>query len=106
MRKLFLLSLVLVLFLATFAALADKPPDALYQHVVSTSQLVHRGECNVKSMHVENRQCLIFYNPAIERVWVVLFDTDKNGAPQVTHVLLVDEVGKEVVAWCRNNVCV
>lgn len=101
--KRFLTSLALV---CTLPALADKPPDALYQHVVSTSQLVHNGECNVESMKVKDRRCLIFYNPAIERVWVVLFDTDKNGTPQVTHVLLVDEVGKEVVAWCRQDVCV
>jgi hypothetical protein len=98
--------IALALFLFAPLVIADKPPQALYEHVTTTSQLVHRGECKVPSMNVEGRTCLIFFNPSIDRVWVVLFSQDKDGNNYVTHVLLIDEIGKEVVAWCHEKVCV
>lgn len=109
LRKLWALAVILVFLCAlpfVVWATVDKPPDVLFRHVTETAKLVHNGECNLKNMNIANRSCLIFYNEVIDRVWVVLFDKDRDGLPQVTHVLLVDEAGKEVVAWCRQDVCI
>ncbi|MBP9717444.1 MAG: hypothetical protein KBD44_01880 [Candidatus Pacebacteria bacterium] len=103
MLKVFCWAVFLVFLCAVTPALADKPPDVLFKHVTETAQLVHQGGCHVKSLDIK-AQCLIFLNQEAERVWVVLFDKDKNGQPSVTHVILVTD-GAETTAWCRQDVC-
>ncbi len=95
----------IILLAAATAVFADKPPDALFRHVTTTAQLVHRGECDVKSLKVKDTTCLIFYNGKDDVVWVVLFDHDKNGNPAVTHVVSATNK-KEKLVWCRQDVCV
>ena len=103
-RKLWAWSVILVFLCALpFVVWADKPPDSLFKRVTTTSQLVHRGECNVKSMNLAEVPCLIFYDEANDLVWVVVFD-QKNGEHAVTYVILSKE-DHEVVAWCRQDVC-
>jgi hypothetical protein len=104
MMRLFCWALFLIFLCAVTPAMADKPPQALFEHVTSTAQLVHNGTCNVPSMKKKDTTCLIFYNAPQEIIWLVLFDKDKNGAPSVTHVVAVKDE-KESVVWCRVNVC-
>lgn len=105
LRRLGWLALVLVLLCALpFVAFADKPPKELYQHVIQTAVPIHQGECNVQSMGVKDTPCLIFYNAELGRTWVVLFDQDKGGNYHVTHVVMAQD-DKEVIAWCRADVC-
>ena len=106
LRRLAWAVVLVLLCMVPVLVLADKPPDVLFKHVTSTSQLVHQGDCKVDSMKVKETPCLIFYNASIDRMWVVLFAKDKDDNNYVTHVLLVDEIGKEVVAWCHERVCV
>ena len=100
----FVLTFIILLAAAT-AVFADKPPDALFKHVTTTAQLVHKGVCDVPSMKKKDTTCLIFYNAAQEIIWLVLFDKNKQGAPAVTHVVAVKNK-EEHLAWCRQDVCV
>lgn len=101
-RRLSYLLIGLILIVASAAVFADKPPKTLFEHVTKTSKLVHSGTCNVAFIKKNNVECLIFYSETV--LWLVLFDLDKQGAPQVTHVIaVVDE--KEQITWCRADVC-
>lgn len=88
-----------ILAAAATAVLADKPPDSLFRQVTTTSQLVHRGLCDVESMKKSDVPCLIYYDGANELVWLVLFDNK-----EVTHVIAAKDK-KESLIWCRQDVC-
>lgn len=90
----------IILILAMAAAIAvETPPRALLQHV-SNFPIVHSDECNVKSLGIEDRSCLIYYDERNDAVWVVLFDDNVD----ITHVI-VNVKGQEAVAWCRVDAC-
>ena len=103
-RKPFLFALFFVLMVASVSVFADKPPQALFQRVTDTSQVIFQGECDVKSLNKKDTLCLIFYDDKNDMAWVVLFDQDKDGAPQVTHVVMAKD-GHEATAWCRQDIC-
>lgn len=105
LRRLTWAIVLVALCLIPVLALADKPPQALFQAVTTTSQLVHRGECNIKSMNKEDVPCLIFYDAERDIVWLVLFDKNKDGVLAETHVIAIKDK-KETVIWCRDNVCI
>lgn len=87
----------------TGLALADKPPQALFDRVTSTSQLVHKGTCDVPFLNKVGVDCLIYHDGQNDLLWVVLFD-GKGGAPSVTHVFM-SKGDQEKVVWCRQDVC-
>lgn len=104
LRRLMLAVVLVVLCVIPVLVLADKPPQELFQAVTTTSQLVYRGDCDVKSMNKENVPCLIFYDTKRDIVWLVLFDKDKDGNPAETHVIAIYNKVENIV-WCRDTVC-
>jgi hypothetical protein len=96
--KNFLLSLFLVLACAAPAVFA-KPPQPLVVHWASL-QVVHDKTCNVASMQIVERECLILNDAKHDMFWVILFD-DKI---EITHAIAVKNRQEELV-WCRPDVC-
>ena len=100
MRKLLLVSVILVSLCAASAVLAkpEEPPKALLAKV--TGKLVHEEKCN---FHEEkNVECLIYFDEKSDTVWLMLFDDNLN----IYKVVSVDNQKKEKVEWCRSNVCI
>jgi hypothetical protein len=93
----------MAILLATALAFA-KPPQALSNYILTRASLQHDGHCNVKQMNMVQVPCLIFYEKEHNIIWLVLFDKDKDGRWNETHVL-ADKDGQLVSMWCRSDVC-
>lgn len=96
--KNFLLSLALVLACAAPAVFAG-PPKPLSMHLASL-QVVHDKTCNVASMGIVERECLILNDAKHDMFWVILFDD----SIEITHAIAVKDKKEELV-WCKPSVC-
>ena len=89
---------VLILALAATAAFAAKPPQALFDLVTSTAQLVHKGTCNLPQKQVMEVPCLMYHDEGRGIIYMVLF-VQRNGGHDVTHVFAIDSKDAVTTLW-------
>jgi hypothetical protein len=104
LRRWFVGFVVFIALLSAVALVFAKPPMALNDYILTNGDVVHDGNCNVKQMNLLEVPCLIFYERKNDVVWLVLFDKDKDGNWQETHIL-ADKNGQLISMWCRADVC-
>lgn len=94
-----LVSLILVALCAIPPVLATEKPDTSVSRYLASLVEVYDGKCNVESMKIKDRDCMILYDKYINAIFILLYTPDI----QLTHIIGVRN-GKETVLWTNRNV--